>query len=422
MYCIETLKNGLRVLVREMPLKDSLALGIWVKVGGRYESASLSGIAHFTEHLLFKGTSKRSAREIKEAIEGRGGVFNAFTGEESTCYFVKILKKHFSLALDVLSDMVRNSLFAGKDIERERTVILEEIKMYQDQPSQLVHERLNELLWPDQSLGRFIAGTVKSVSRIRRDDFLKFGAKYYHPKNMLVTVCGPLTAREILPEIEKAFEPARKGSESRFPGADSAQTKPRFDFYGKDTEQMHVAMGFHGPSRLSDERYPFSLLNIILGGNMSSRLFEEVREKRGLAYEIRSSLCFFQDIGAFVVSEGVEKEKLPLSLQIIAKELRKICEKPVREEELRRAKDYYLGQLCFALEDTLDHMLWLGEKALYTGRVLERDQIEAEIKKITPEDIRRVAAKYFRANNFSLAVVGKVGEKDQTRIRKDLSL
>jgi len=422
MYCIERLKNGLRVLVREMPLKDSVALGVWIKVGGRYEPASLSGIAHFTEHLLFKGTSSRTAREIKEAIEGRGGVFNAFTGEESTCYFVKILKQHFSLALDVLSDMVKNSLFTEKDIDRERTVILEEIKMYQDQPSQLVHERLNELLWPNQSLGRFIAGTLKSVSRLRRKDFREFGAKYYHPQDILVTVCGPLTAQNILPEIEKAFHSSRQGRVSQFQKADSSQAKPRFDFYEKDTEQMHVALGFHGPSRLSEERYPFSLLNIILGGNMSSRLFEEVREKRGLAYEIRSALCFFQDTGAFVVSEGVEKGKLPLSLQIIFKELRKVCEKPVREEELRRAKDYYFGQLCFALEDTLDHMLWLGEKALYTGRVLERDQVEAEIKKITPAEIKRVAAKYFRASNFSLAVVGKVKKEEQTRIKKDLSL
>lgn len=422
MYHIETLPNGMKVVVREMPTRDSVAVGIWVKVGGRYESRSLSGIAHFTEHLLFKGTKNRTAREIKESIEGRGGVFNAFTGEESTCYFVKILKAHFPLALNVLSDMIKNSLFAGKDVDRERTVILEEIKMYQDQPSQLVHERMNDLLWPSQPLGRFIAGSFESVSGLTRKDFLGFSGRFYHPRNLLVSVCGPLTTGEVLSEVRKNFPEIASGKASSFKEADSAQKSPRFDFYRKETEQLHVVLGFHGPSRMCPERYPASLLHIILGGNMSSRLFEEVREKRGLAYEIRSSLCFFQDTGAFTISEGVEKGKLPLSLRVILNELSKIRKKPVGDHELRRAKDYYLGQLYLALEDTLDHMLWLGEKALYAGEIPERDQIAEDIEKIAPKDIQEAARKYLKTGNLNLAVVGVVEDKIQHHIRKSFAI
>ncbi len=416
---IERLSNGLTVVVTEMPSRDSVAVGIWAKVGARYEEKRISGIAHFTEHLLFKGTKSRSARKIKESIEGLGGIFNAFTGEESTCYFVKILKDHFELTLDVLADMIKNSLFRPQDIERERTVILEEIKMYQDQPSQLVQERMNQLLWPNQSLGRNVAGTQETVSGIKRSDFLNFGRKFYHPRNLLVTVCGDVTAEEVLEQARKHFPSPTDGKPSRFNRSNSSQSRPRFDFFSKETEQTHVVLGFHGPARINSEKYKLALLNVILGGNMSSRLFEEVREKRGLSYEIKSSLFFFQDAGGFTISEGVEKKKLALSIRVILNELRKIRKKPVGEQELRRAKDYYLGQLYLALEDTLDQMVWLGEKAMYLGRVPSRDEIRDEIEKATAKDIQEIANRYLKTNNLNLAVVGPTPKEVQQQIKEN---
>ncbi len=416
---IERLSNGLTVVVTEMPSRDSVAVGIWAKVGARYEEKRISGIAHFTEHLLFKGTKSRSARKIKESIEGLGGIFNAFTGEESTCYFVKILKDHFELTFDVLADMIKNSLFRPQDIERERTVILEEIKMYQDQPSQLVQERMNQLLWPNQSLGRNVAGTHETVSGIKRSDFLKFGRKFYHPRNLLVTVCGDVATEEVLEQARKHFPSATDGKPSQFNRSNSSQSRPRFDFFNKETEQTHVVLGFHGPARINSEKYKLALLNVILGGNMSSRLFEEVREKRGLSYEIKSSLFFFQDAGGFTISEGVEKKKLELSIRVILNELRKIRKKPVGEQELRRAKDYYLGQLYLALEDTLDQMVWLGEKAMYLGRVPSRDEIRDEIEKATAKDIQEIANRYFKTNNLNLAVVGPTPKEVQQQIKEN---
>lgn len=419
MYRIEKMPNGLTVVVAEMPARDSVAVGIWVKVGARYEQQKISGIAHFTEHLLFKGTKTRSARKIKESIEGLGGVFNAFTGEESTCYFVKILKDHFELTFDVLADMIKNSLFRPQDVERERTVILEEIKMYQDLPQQFVQERMNQLLWPDQSLGRNVAGTLETVSGIKRSHFLDFNRKFYHPANLLVTVCGDVAAEHVIEQAQKHFSGSRAGQPSRFSPAKSSQSRPRFDFFTKETEQTHVVIGFHGPARTNAEKYKIALLNIILGGNMSSRLFEEVREKRGLSYEIKSSLYFFQDAGGFTVSEGVEKKKLPLSIRVILKELRKIRNKPVGEQELRRAKDYYLGQLYLALEDTLDQMVWLGEKVMYLGEPPTREEIRERIEAVTAKDIQAVAGRYLRTNNLNLAVVGPTPKDVQKQIKDD---
>ena len=419
MYRIEKMPNGLTVVVAEMPARDSVAVGIWVKVGARYEQLRISGIAHFTEHLLFKGTKTRSARKIKESIEGLGGVFNAFTGEESTCYFVKILKDHFELTFDVLADMIKNSLFRAQDIERERTVILEEIKMYQDLPQQFVQERMNQLLWPDQSLGRNVAGTLETVSGIKHADFLDFNRKFYHPSNLLVTVCGDVPAEHVIEQAQKHFSGNRAGQPSRFSPANSSQNRPRFDFFTKETEQTHVVIGFHGPARTNTEKFKIALLNIILGGNMSSRLFEEVREKRGLSYEIKSSLYFFQDAGGFTVSEGVEKKKLPLSIRVILNELRKIRNKPVGEQELRRAKDYYLGQLYLALEDTLDQMVWLGEKVMYLGEPPTREEIREKIEAVTARDIQAIAGRYLRTNNLNLAVVGPTPKDVQKQIKDD---
>jgi len=421
-YHIDRLTNGLKVATVEMPGKDSIAVAIWVKVGGRYENAQYAGISHFVEHMLFKGTKNRNTRQIKEDVEGVGGMLNAFTAEELTCYFVKMLKNHFHLAMDVLSDMINNSLFLQTEIDKERAVIIEEIKMYLDLPSQHVHELIGPMLWPNQPLGLLLAGDEKSVTRIKRPNLVNFVKRYYHPQNILITVAGDVEHSEVMKQAEKYFPMPDKSDESVYEKATVKQSKPNLKLVDKKTEQTHFIIGLHGYSRFHPARYKASLLNIIMGANMSSRLFEEIREKRGLAYEIRSSNNFMQDTGSFTISAGVETKKAPKAISVILKELDKIKNKPVSDSELRRAKDYFLGQFCMGLEDTLDNMSWIGERALYTGEIPSRYEIEKEIKAMTAADITEAAKEIFKNDHLNLALIGPLSDKAKNQIQNEFTL
>src|SRR3990167_3974248 len=278
MYEQSVFDNGLRVVTKRLNGRGSIGLAIWVRVGGRYEPKNLCGISHFVEHMLFKGTKRRSTKRIKEDIEGVGGMLNAFTGEESTCYFVKIPKPQLEQAFDVLQDMVNGAVLKPEEFRKEKTVILEEIKMYLDLPSQHVHEIMSELLWPTEPLGRPIAGTIKSVSDLKRDDLYHHVKSYYHPRNILVTVCGEVNHSEIKSLAAQFFSRRPVKPLSRFQGAKTLNrsSQSRFRFMDKKTEQTHFVIGFHGFSRKHPDRYKLAILNIILGANMSSRLFEEV--------------------------------------------------------------------------------------------------------------------------------------------------
>ncbi len=418
-YHLTGLSNHLQVLTLPMGERESAAVAIWVKVGGRYESQRISGVSHFLEHMLFKGTRRRSSRQIKKEVEGVGGMLNAFTGEESTCYFAKLPATHFAKALDVLADMVKEATLTVKEFERERPVILEEIKMYRDQPAQYVHELMSELLWPDQPLGRSIAGVPGTVTAIRRSAMAAFKKKHYQPQNILVSVSGPVTHGEVMSLTEKCFPSRNGGPSSRFTPARTMQRRPRFLFIEKDTEQTHLAIGFHGFSRQDPRRYALGVLNIILGANMSSRLFEEVRERRGLAYEIKSGIGHYQDTGSVTLSAGVENRKTRLAIRVALQELTKLTKKNVPAEELRRAKDYYSGQFLMGLEDTLDHLLWVGEKVLYREGLPDRREIIRSIEKVTPEDIRKVARNIFQTSRINLSLIGPLKKNEQKRIEKD---
>ncbi|MBI4398370.1 MAG: insulinase family protein [Candidatus Omnitrophica bacterium] len=422
MYRFEKLPHGLSVVTSEMPGKDSIAAGIWVKVGGRYETAKYAGISHFVEHMLFKGTKNRDTRAIKEDIEGIGGVLNAFTAEELTCYFAKVLKNHLHLALDVLSDMVRNPLFLETEIEKERTVIVEEIKMYQDVPAHYVHDLIGSLMWPKEPLGFLLTGDEASVSRIRRNHLVNFVNQYYRPINVLVAVCGDVEHKEVMNTVERYFPAEAKVDESEFKPVVVKQIKPRVKIVDKQTEQTHFVIGMHGFSRVHPHKYRAALLNIIMGANMSSRLFEEVREKRGLAYEISSRNSFLQDTGSFTISAGVETKKAPLALRVILRELDKIRKKPVSDDELRRAKDYFLGQFYMGLEDTLDQMSWLGERALYLKDTPDPFQIRREIEKVSPEDITKTARDIFKNEHLNLALIGNLQDKVKQQIEDKFAL
>ncbi len=421
MYDQTTLENGLQIISNRLSGRDSVGLAIWVRVGGRFEQKNLSGISHFVEHMLFKGTKRRSTKQIKEEIEGVGGMLNAFTSEESTCYFVKIPKPQLELAFDVLQDMVNNATLKVEEFTKERTVILEEIKMYLDLPSQYVHEIMGELLWPIQPLGRPIAGTVESVSHLRRNDLYRHVKSYYHPRNILVTVCGEVDHGEIKRLAESHFSKQNSKSVSKFQPVkiSSNQKHERFRFLDKKTEQTHFVIGFHGFSRTHPDRYKLAVFNVILGANMSSRLFEEVREQRGLAYEIKSGVNFFSDTGSIVISAGVEPKKAPLAIHVIMHELGRLKRHLVSKNELRRAKDYFLGQLLLGLEDTLDHALWYGERILYGGEVPDIAEIRREVEQVTEKDLFHLAKQVFQTREIHLSLIGPVDSKLEARIQSE---
>jgi predicted Zn-dependent peptidase len=403
-----------------MKNRESAAVAVWVKAGGRYEPKKISGVSHFLEHMMFKGTPTRSIRQIKEEIEGVGGVLNAFTGEEMTCYFAKLLKPYYPRALEVLSDMVLHATVPADELAKERTVILEEIKMYRDLPSHHVHDLMGELLWPNQPLGRSLAGPAETVSGMSRSEILKYKKDYYHPGNILVSVSGDVDPEEVLARVSGIYSGRSKQKPSVFVPADSKQSRPRTHYFEKKTEQTHLVIGLHALPRNHPDRYKLGLLHVILGANMSSRLFEEVREKRGLAYEIKSGMSGYQDAGAFMVSAGVETKKTVRTVEVILRELGKVRKSFVKPGELRRAKDYFMSQVSMSVEDTLDHLLWAGEKALCSGELPDKTEIRQKVESVTLEDIQQVAQKIFRTGNLNLSLIGPVPEKMQREITRKL--
>ena len=405
--------NGLRIIAHPMPGMQSVALGIWIKVGGRYEAPEFKGISHFLEHILFKGSKKYSCRKIKESIEGVGGALNGFTSEELTCYLVKMPSRYIDLALKVLSDMVINPKFPQKEIEKEKTVIIEEIKMYKDLPQSYVYELLDELLWPNQPLGLTISGTVESVRSIGREALSSFKEQYYVPANIVVSVAGKFDRSKLENSIKNIFCANGKKKINKFLPVVEKQAQPQLKIFSKETEQTHLALGFHGFSRSHPLRQALALLHIILGANMSSRLFNEIREKRGLAYEIGTQVKRFQDTGAFIVHAGIDNRKVTEAVGLILEELKKVKQSLVSLDEFKRAKEFYLGQLMLALEDTLDHMFWIGESTSTLDTTYSLAQIIREVNKIKREDLRVAARNILKEENLNLALIGPLKGSEQ---------
>ena len=421
MYNKSILNNGLKVITHRMPARQSISLGIWIKVGGRYENSKNKGIAHFLEHLLFKGTKKYSCRKLKESIEGVGGSLNGFTSEELTCYLVKMPSIYLDKALSILSDMVINPTLPSPEIKKEKPVILEELKMYRDLPQSYVYELLDELLWPNQPLGAPIIGTVDSVSRMDRNEIASFKKEYYTASNMVVSAAGDLDEKKLKDMAAKIFSSLPKRRENTFLKAEDKQDKIGLKVFYKETEQTHMALGFKSFKRGHPLRHALGLLHVILGANMSSRLFDEVREKRGLAYEIGTAVKRYYDTGAFLVHAGIDNSKVYSAIPLILKELSKAKEELVSNDEFKRAKEFYLGQLKLGLEDTMEHMLWIGETTATLDRTYSLDEIIKEVNSVTRGDIREVARRLFTNDNLNLSLIGPLkGAED--KIRKQLIL
>jgi predicted Zn-dependent peptidase len=406
------LGSGVKVITNRMPGMHSVALGIWIKAGGRHENTENKGISHYLEHMLFKGTKKYSLHQIKESIEGVGGSLNAFTGEESTCYLAKLPASKLKAAFDILADMVVDPLLPEDEFIKEKTVILEEIKMYKDLPQSYVHELLDALLWPGQPLGMEVIGTTGSIEKMQRDDLHAYKQKHYTPCNIVVSAAGMLEHEQIAALASKAFSKSKGSQVNIFLPATQAQTTAALKVLAKDTEQSHMALGFHSFRRDHPLRYALSLLHVIVGGNMSSRLFNEIREKRGLAYEIGSQVKRFYDTGAFIVHAGMDNQKVEDALSLILQELYRTRESLVSMDEFSRAKEFFIGQLSLALEDTLEHMLWMGDSLLIMDKVYTVKSIIDNVKKVTRKEIQEVARAIFNPGNLNVAIVGPLQGKE----------
>lgn len=404
-YAETTLKNGVRVLTARMPQVQSVAIGVWVGVGGRYESIRQSGISHFIEHLLFKGTKTRSARDISQSIEGRGGYFNAFTQEESTCYYARVSARHVWKVHDILAEMYLHPRFDPADIQKERGVIMEEIMMYRDLPQQVVQDMLGELLWTNHPVGRPLIGPTENIERLSREDILRFKTRNYVGGNTLVAFAGQIDHAQAVDHVGAALGGLKRRAVPTCEPVNGRTRQRSVQAVRKDIEQTHLAMGFRLFGRRDPRRYILKVLSIMLGENMSSRLFQVVREKHGLAYAVHSSMHLFNETGALAITAGLDRARTPQAIALIVREIKRMKERPVGAKELRRAKDYAIGQLQIGMEGTTNQMMWIGETILSFGRIVHPEEVMASIESVTAADVQALANAVFRAQKVSAAMV-----------------
>lgn len=405
MYQVTQLDNGLRVATAEMPQMVGVSVGIWVGVGSRYEPAGLNGVCHFIEHLLFKGTKKRSAKEISQAVEGVGGYLNAFTSEETTCFHARASHHRFDEILEVLVDMLLNSRFAPVEIAKEREVIKEEMAMYLDEPQHQVQEVLNATLWPGQPLGRPITGTRQTLDAMERSHLLNYLREYYVTGSTLIVVAGKITHRRALRAISHQARRFTPGRRAGCVAAQFTQRAARISLVSKKIEQTQLALGVRTCSRHDERRYALRLLNTILGENMSSRLFQLIREDRGLAYSIYSTPSFFEDTGDLVISAGLDTGNVAKTLRLIIQELRRLVKSAPSRAELRRARDYVNGQIDLGRESTDNQMNWVGEQLLGYGKIVRPERIKQRLAQVTAAELHAVACDFFRPERLNLALV-----------------
>ncbi|ABN51657.1 MAG TPA: insulinase family protein [Hungateiclostridium thermocellum] len=415
MYKRIKLENGVRVVCEKIPYLRSVSIGIWVGTGSRNESQSNNGISHFIEHMLFKGTDNRSAREIADSIDSIGGQLNAFTGKECTCYYTKTLDSHADIALDVLSDMFFNSRFEEKDIEVEKKVILEEIGMYEDSPEELVHDILSETVWEDNSLGLPILGTRETLLNINKDKIKAYINERYLPQNTVIAVAGNFEEDRIIDVIKEKFGGWNaSGKDSKT--IEDAKFKVNSKIKVKDTEQIHICMGFEGVAHGSDELYPLLAVNNVLGGGMSSRMFQKIREEKGLVYSIYSYPSSYKNAGLFTIYAGMNAEHLEKVVELIIKEIKILLKEGLSKDELEKSKEQLKGSYILGLESTSSRMNSMGKSEVLMDRIYTPDEILKKIDAVNQESVERVIKQIFCLDKISFAIVGNI--KKEIDIRK----
>ena len=415
MYERTVLPNGLRVLSSTMPHTRSVSVGIFVGAGSRYEDEVAAGASHYLEHVLFKGTERRPEPQmISGAIESVGGILNASTDREATIYYCKVARDHFPLALDVLSDMVRHPLFASEEVERERGVIIEELSMTYDQPDAYVDLLIDQALWPEQAMGRDVGGTKETVGAISRQALIDYHACQYVPNNVVISVAGNIEHDEVLARIAEVTGDWQAGEPLGWEPVRSASGGVRVNLGTRKTDQAHICLAMDGVPNTASDRYAVDMMNAVMGEGMTSRLFMEIRERRGLAYEVHSSSSHYRDCGALVVYCGVDTAKANDAVKSVVGELEKM-RAGVSEEELSRAVAFATGRLDLRLEDTRAVMGWMGGQELLRDEVLTPDEVVAGVRAVSTEDVGAAANTYLGDGGYRLAVVGPYRSEERFR-------
>jgi predicted Zn-dependent peptidase len=411
---ISTLENGLRVVTVAIPHVQSVSLGFSLRVGSRYEDNPLAGASHFIEHMVFKGTARwPTARDIAEAIEGRGGVFNASTGLESTVYWAKLAAEHLPIALDVLSDMLLHATFDPVEVDKERTVIGEEIQYTLDMPDSLSQILASRLQWPDHPLGRDVAGTRQSVAGLERAALRSFQARHYLPGETILGISGQVQHREALSLAEAYLGDWAPGPRPTFLPAPPNHNGPSLEVQSRDAQQAHLSLSFSGLAHTHPDRFALGVLNVILGDGMRSRLFQEIRERLGLAYSVDSWVSMLTDCGAIGIYAGVAGGSAVEALGAILGQLDRLRQEPVPEEELQKAKEYTKGRMVLALEDSSAVGAWYSRQIAMGQAILEPAEVMAEIDAVQPATIQHLAQTLFVSESLNLAVVGPDGSEPE---------
>jgi predicted Zn-dependent peptidase len=410
----EVLPNGLTILTEQMDHIRSVSMGIWVKTGSRHEDPTVNGISHFVEHMVFKGTKNRTAEDIARQVDSIGGNMDAFTGKETICFNIKVLDEHLPVAVDVLSDMVLNPIFDAAEIIRERGVILEEIKMDEDSPDYLVHEIFTQNFFKDHPLGKPILGTKETVRKFDQEAILGYYGTKFVPANLIISAAGNLKHEEFVELIRKRFDhlPAASNGWHDTP----PKTHSRIILRNKKSlEQVQICVGVPSYSISHEKRYASYILNTLLGGGMSSRLFQNIREKQGLVYSIFSELNPFRDSGCLAVYAGTSRESAPKVVQSVVNEFRELKKTPITDEELKRAKDQLKGSLMLSLESSTARMSNLARQEMYYDRFFSMDEIIDRIQAVTTQDITDSAAEFFQPNSIAVTVLGNLNGLKLTR-------
>lgn len=410
MYRKDTLTNGIRVVSETLPKSRSISIGVWVKVGSRHEPPELGGISHFIEHMFFKGTQKRTAKDIAIEMDALGGELNAFTSQETTTYYAKVLDEHLPAAIDILSDILLASRFDPAEMEKERKVILEEIKGVEDTPDDYIHELFTNTVWPDNPLGRPILGTKETIKAMGHKDILAYIESNYSPKEIVISVAGNFEHARLIELLNASF-----GTLSR-PGSSKQEATPMFthavNVRKKQLEQVQVCLGCKGLHYTHEDRYVITALNTVLGSGMSSRLFQEVREQNALVYTIYSYMTSYRDTGLLTIYAGTDPSNALEAIRLVVKEMKKIKEEGITPAEEARIRTQIKGSLVLSLESSNSHMSRIARQEIYFGKYISIDDIIKGVEKVTAEQVQRMARQLFTPENISLSILGPLNRTD----------
>ncbi|MBI1820505.1 MAG: insulinase family protein [Nitrospirae bacterium] len=405
------LDNGIRLVTERIPSVKSVSIGIWVNVGSRDEEGKEHGLSHFLEHMFFKGTRKKSAKELAQDMDSLGGEMNAFTSRETTTFYTKVLDEHLPKAIQILSDVFHHSIFDPDEIKKEKKVILEEIKMVEDDPEELLNDFYLEQVWKKNPLGRTILGTLDTVSSLKREDILYFLEKYYHPSQIVISAAGNFNPTVLFRLLNKTFG-KYKNQTPFVPRRIPPRMETGVFSKKKNLEQIHFCLGLPGVSHTDKTRHALYVLNTVLGGSVSSRLFQEVREERGLVYSIYSYLSFFQDTGLFTIYAGTSVKTVRQVVQIILKELRKLRNEGISSSELKKAKDHLKGSMMLGMESTSSRMAQLAKDEIYFGRFFTLEEVIQDIEAVSKTSVHQIARQVFDPAFYSLTSLGPLSKTD----------